>query len=174
MANAFEALKEPKSVGTKSVAIPATEIVNMELLVDFNRVVQESLNKVKDRLDQLNGIIRCDNLPHVHARLHDMKQLSDILVRLILHHPPKSGKLFIYVKSNQLKKEVEPATESSRLHFYEICFHTNSCNEALWQDAHKQDLNECNYICARYSGTFTSALGNADCLLKLTLPGKLF
>lgn len=156
------------------VALKATKLVDEELLVDFNKVVQESLEHEKGPLGQLNAIIRCDKLPHVLARESDMRKMVGCLIHLILLHPPKKSKLFIYLNCNRLNSEVLPVDHSGWLHSYEICFHTNSCNEASWQSAHQQELAECAAICARFSGAFAAAYGHADSLFKLTLPGKLF
>jgi hypothetical protein len=174
MTEVFQAPDDPKTLKAETVALNAIELVDEGLLVDFNKVVQESLDRVKEQLSQLNAIIRCDNLPHVQAKAEDMRQLSNHLVRLILLHPPQKSKLFIYLKCNRFDSEVLPVKTSAWLHSYEICFHTNSCNEASWQSEHQQEIAECAAICAQYSGTFTAAYGHAESLFKLTLPGKLF
>ena len=174
MTDVFQAPDDPKALKAGAVALSAIELVDEGLLVDFNKVVQEALDSAKEHLNQLNAIIRCDNLPHVQAKVEDMRQLSNHLVRLILLHPPQKSKLFIYIKCNRFDSEAMPAKTSAWLHPYEISFHTNSCNEASWQAEHQQELAECAAICAQYSGMFTAAYGHADCLFKLTLPGKLF
>ena len=174
MTDVFQALDNPKTLKAEIVALNAMELVDEGLLVDLNKVVQESLDCVKEQLSQLNAIIRCDNLPHVQAKAEDMKQLSNHLVRLILLHPPQKSKLFIYLKCNRFDSEALPAKTSAWLHPYEICVHTNSCNEASWQTEHQQEIAESAAICARYSGAFTAAHGHAESLFKLTLPGKLF
>jgi len=174
MTDVFQAPDDPKALKAETVALHAMELVDEGLLVDFNKVVQESLDHVRAHLNQLNAIIRCDKLPHVQARAKDMRQLSDHLVRLILLHPPQKSKLFIYLKCNRFDSEAVPVKSSAWLHSYEISFHTNSCNEASWQSEHQQEIAECAAICAQYSGSFTAAYGHADSLFKLTLPGKLF
>jgi len=166
MTDVFQAPDEPK-------ALNAIEWVDAELFVDFNKVVQQSLNHVGDRLHRLNAIIRCDNLPHVHASEKDMEQLCGQLFNLILLYPPQTSKLFIYIKCNRFD-DLQSFGKSNWLHLFEICFHTNSCNEASWQSAHQRELAECAAICKQHSGAFTAAYGHADCLFKLTLPGKLF
>jgi len=174
MTDVFQAPDDPKALKAETVALHAMELVDEGLLVDFNKVVQETLDRVKEHLIQLNAIIRCDKLPYVGAKAEDMRQLSNHLIRLILLHPPQKSKLFIYLKCNRFDSEVLPAKTSAWLHPYEICFHTNSCNEASWQSEHQQEIAECAAICARYSGTFAAAYGHAESLFKLTLPGKLF
>ena len=174
MTSVFQASGEASDAKAEPVVLPASGMVDGDLLVDFNKTVQDSLQTVKARLTQLNVILRCDKLPHVEAGAADMKQLCDKLIHLILHYPPLKSKLFIYIKCNRLDSEMLPASLKGRQHAFEICFHTNSCNDALWQTAHMQELNDCARICAQYAGSFTSAYGHTDCLFKLTLPGKLF
>lgn len=174
MTNVFQAPDEPKSINVGSVAVQAIDMNDGSRLVDFNRILQDFLNEKIARFDQLSASIRCDALPHVYASENDMRQLCELLIHLILPQSPKKSKLFIYIKCHSLENEVLPATASSRLHFYEICFHTNSCNDVTWQATHERVLTECTRICMRNSGSFVFADGCADCLFKLTLPGKLF
>jgi len=166
MTNVFQAPQ-------KQEALKAAGVVNEEVLVDFNKVIQESLDGERVRLNRLNPIIRCDSLPHIQAQEKDMKQLSDHLIHLILLHPPQKSKLFIYIKCNRFN-EVLPVETSGWQHSYEICFHTNGCREASWQAAYEKEIADCAAICTRYAGTFTAAYDHNDCLFKLTLPGKLF
>lgn len=174
MINVFQAPDEPKSLNTTSIAAQAIDVDGGYRFVDFNGIIQDFLNEERARLDRLNAIIRCDALPHVYASENDMRRLCELLIHLLLPRSPKKSKLFIYIKCNSLEKEVLPAIASCRLHFYDICFHTNSCNDVSWQATHERVLTECNRICNRYSGTLVSASGSSDCLFKLTLPGKLF
>ncbi|HYH14665.1 MAG TPA: hypothetical protein VD794_05585 [Flavisolibacter sp.] len=174
MTNVFQAPEGPKTVKADSVVKKSIGLLDDEMLVDLNKVVQESLNCVKPQLEELKAIIRCDGLPHILANATDVRKLSDNLIRFILQHPPRKSKLFIYIKCNRAENELLSADLSGKLDSFEVYFHTNSCNEATWQAAHQEMINECSAICAQYSGSFVAAHGQANCLFKLTLPGKLF
>jgi hypothetical protein len=174
MTDVFQAPQGPKAVHGKPVSTKEAMLVNDELLTDFNKAVQDSLEGERTRLNNLHAIIRCDNLPHVLVKANDLRRLSDCLINLMLQHPPKRSKLFIYLKCNRIDDSVLTTPQTNGLETYEICFHTNSCNEASWHDSHKVDLAECASLCTQYSGAFTYAHGHADGLFKLTLPGKLF
>jgi hypothetical protein len=173
MTSVFQAPEESNAAKAELVTLSVTGLVDEDGLVDLNKIVQESLEGVKKQLTKLSAILRCDKLPHVQAGAADMKQLCDQLVHLILRYPPPKSKLFIYIKCKRLDSDMLSASLTGGQHTFEICFHTNSCNDAFWQTAHVQELNECARMCTQYSGAFASAYGHTDCLFKITLPGKL-
>lgn len=173
MTNVFQAPEGPKTVNAYPVINTEGLLVD-EMLVDLNQVVQEALNAIRTPSEKQKAIIRCDNLPHIHANAKDVRQLIDSLFRMMLHHPPRKSKLFIYIKCNRSDNGINSASLSEELNLFDVYFHTNSCNETSWQAAHQQEISECSAICVQYSGSFVAAYGQADCLFKLTLPGKLF
>ena len=161
------------SAKVSPVANKAIGLGGNELLVNFNLVIQEALGKVESYIDKGKAIIRCDNLPHVLGEEEEMKLLSNNLIDFILQHPPEKSKLFIYIKCSRTESGDAKSEILDGLHQYEICFHTNSCNEPLWQECNQEQIAQCEVICKKYYGSFTCAFGNADSLFKLSLFGKL-
>lgn len=158
----------------KRVGHVAPALVSMdEQFVNLTTIVQGVLEAVQRPPDQQKIILRCDTLPLVEADALDMQQLSNTLLNCILEHPPRRGKLFIYIKCNRANSEHLLTPTTGDIHHYEICFHTNSSNEPGWHEAHLQALELCEAICSRYNGLFSFADSSAACLFQLTLPGKL-
>lgn len=158
----------------KRVGHAAPALVSMdEQFVNLTTIVQGVLEAVQRPPDQLKIIVRCDTLPHIEADAQDMLQLSNLLLACILEHPPQKGKLFIYIKCNRSDSETLLTSDSGGFQYYEIYFHTNSCNEPGWHEAHLQELKLCEAICSRYNGLFTFADSSTAYLFQLTLPGKL-
>jgi hypothetical protein len=156
------------------VVVEATGLNGNELLVDLNKVVQEALTKAEGCLDKGKTIIRCDKLPHVVGEEKELGQFCNQLIDIILQHPPQNSKIFIYIKCIRAESKSMQLESITGLPMYEICFHTNSCNEPLWQVPNQEQLLQCAAVCKKYNGSFVSALGTRDYLFKLTLPGKLF
>lgn len=142
--------------------------------LSLNEVLKESLKKAQAVVDHLQLVVRCESLPQVNGSRHEMIQLFDDLLSMILNHPPNALRLFLYVYCEEESNEVIDLTLTGSNKRYCIKFHTNITTHESWKLMHSQTLSNCRYILSRHNGTLVvNDISNAGCLFSISLPGKI-
>jgi K+-sensing histidine kinase KdpD len=136
--------------------------------LSLNDVFKESLKKAQAQVDNLQLIIRCENLPLIKADEEEMVKLFDDLLGMILNHAPNGSKLFLYVDCE------ENINEPKEEKHYLIKFHTNITTHENWKLVNSQALVNCRLILSRHNGTLVvNDVSNTGCLFSFSLPGKI-
>lgn len=136
--------------------------------LSLNDIFRESMKKAQAQVDNLQVIVRCENLPQVHGSRNEMLQLFDNLLGMILNHPPRNSKLFLYVDCE------EAETGSNNEKQYTIKFNTNIDTHENWKVINSQALVNCRQILSTHHGTLVvNNISSSGCLFILSLPGKM-
>lgn len=140
-------------------------------LVDLNKVVQQILEEQQSGVSQ--AIIRCDALPLVQGRSPEVLSLFRELITLILGHPPRNSKLFIYLKCEHKATDIIDMTVPEGYAEHELCFYTNSNITPEWEQSNNDTLARCQQLTRESKGflNWQTAPG-AGCLFMIHLPGK--
>lgn len=142
-------------------------------LVDLNRVVRQIFEDQKQTVSQLQSIIRCDVLPLVQGPAQTFLLLFGRLIALILSHPPRNSKLFIYLKCDRKASDVMDLTLPEGFLHHELSFYTNSNITPEWEKVNTDTLARCQQLAHDSGGTMSwQTAPGAGCLFSLTLPGK--
>ncbi len=142
--------------------------------VDLNKLTQRIFELNKARLDKLQAIIRCDNLPSVEGDETHWFDLFQNLIVIIIEHPPQGSKLFIYIKCGKVKDDVTDLTVTNNVQRFEICFYTNNSDNEPDSETNIAQLKRCADICIENKSSLVyHELKNAGCLFTLNLWGKL-
>lgn len=150
-----------------------SEVLCVGGLVDLNRVIRQTLEDQKQKVTQLQTIIRCDVLPLVQGPAQVFLLLFGKMVTLILDHPPRNSKLFIYLKCDKKAPDVLDLSLPEGFMRHELCFYTNSNITPEWEEANSDTLARCQQL-AHDSGVAISwqTAPGAGSLFTLSLPGK--
>lgn len=137
--------------------------------VSLNEILKECLKKAQARVDNLQLIVRCENLPKVLATREEMMQLFDDMLAVILNHRQLAARsLFLYVDCEEDDAGMGPHKQ------YCIKFHTNITTDEHWKLGSMQTLSNCRKILSKYNGTLAvNDISSAGCLFSLSLPGKI-
>ena len=142
-------------------------------LVDLNRVVRQTFEDQKQAVAQLQTIIRCDALPLVQGPAQTFLLLFGRLIALILSHPPRNSKLFIYLKCDKKATDIIDLSLPDGFMHHELGFYTNSNITPEWETVHIDTLARCQQLAQDSGGAMSwQTAPGAGCLFSLTLPGK--
>lgn len=142
-------------------------------LVDLNRVVRQTFEDQKQRVTQLQTIIRCDALPLVQGHTQIFLMLFGKLVALILDHPPRNSKLFIYLKCDKKATDVIDLSLPEGFMHHELGFYTNSNITPEWEKVNSDTLARCQQLAHESGATMSwQTAPGAGCLFTVILPGK--
>jgi hypothetical protein len=94
--------------------------------IDLNGIVAGVIAASKERLMELQAIVRQDELAPARGEEHDLRVLFTDLLEIILNHPPQNGKLFIYIRSVQN----DPASDNKMV---TVSIHTNTDYHPEWE-----------------------------------------
>lgn len=134
--------------------------------IDLNGIVAEVIAASKERLTELQAIVRQDELGPARGEENDISLLFTCLLEIILYHPPQNGKLFIYIRSVQN----DPAADHKMV---TVSMHTNTNNHPEWENLYAEALSHCGNLCKKYGGSFIYHLvSNTSCLFTINLQGK--
>lgn len=137
-------------------------------ILSLNDVFKESMKKAQAALNSFQMIVRCENLPQIRGNYAEMLQLFDNLLKMILNHPPKNSKLFLYVDC-----EEDNQKKNGEKHFI-IKFNTNIDKQENWKVINSQALVNCKQILAAHNGSLVvNNLSSTGCLFIVSLPGKM-
>jgi hypothetical protein len=146
--------------------VPYTENVEKPN-VSLAELLSDSFQKRKNEIKSLNAIIRCEHLPVIKGDKKQLGRLFDNLIDIILKHPPKTSRLFLYVDCVQERESYKKGYRTL------IKFITNVIIEKNWKDKHADLLMDSNQIITSVNGTFSiTSQENKGCLFTITLPGK--
>jgi hypothetical protein len=133
---------------------------------DLNNIIRDVLEEAKADLLQMQAIVRHDQLPPVRGNETNLYLLFSNLVKMILQHPPREGKLFIYIRA----ADKDPASVDRKV---TISIHTNTFYDLNWENTHAAVLLECGNLCKYCAGDFIYHLvSNTSCLFTINLQGK--
>lgn len=143
-------------------------------LTDLNRLVQQVFEEHQQRVAQMQTIVRCDTLPLVQVGEQSLLALFRNIVGLVLEHPPRNSKLFIYIKCERKATDIIDMTIPDGFIQYEIRFYTNSNNSPDWQKVNIDTLALSEQLSSESKGVLEfPAIRNAGYLFTLNLPGKI-
>jgi light-regulated signal transduction histidine kinase (bacteriophytochrome) len=142
-------------------------------LLSLNDVLRESLKKVQAKVDNLQLIVRCENLPQIKTSSGDLPTLFDDLLGMILNHPPTSSKLFLYIDCEEETTDLIDMPLEEGFKRYIIKFFTNVHTHENWKLVNSQTLVNCRQILSNHNGTLVvNDISSTGCLFSVTLPGK--
>jgi hypothetical protein len=134
--------------------------------IDLNGIVAGVIAAKKDRLMQLQALVRQDELGPARGDEQDLRVLFSSLLEIILNHPPQSCKLFIYIRS----VHNDPASDDKMV---TVSIHTNTDYHPDWANMYAAVLSQCGSVCEKYGGGFIYHLvSNTSCLFTINLQGK--
>jgi hypothetical protein len=143
-------------------------------LTDLNRLAQQVFEEHQPRVAQLQTIVRCDTLPLVQGGEQCLLTLFRNAVGLVLEHPPRNSKLFIYIKCERKATDVIDLSIPDGFIEYEIRFYTNSNTSTDWEKVNIETLALCEQLSSESKGVLEfPAARNAGYLFTLNLPGKI-
>lgn len=138
-------------------------------MLSLNEIFRESMRKAQAEVDNLQVIVRCENLPKIEGNQKEMMQLFDNLLSMILNHPPKNSKLFLYVDCEEDEENSKNAEKR-----YIIKFNTNIAAHEDWKVINSQALINCRQILSGHNGSLVvNHINSTGCLFILSLPGKM-
>lgn len=136
--------------------------------LSLNEIFRESMKKAQAKAENLQVIVRCENLPQVYGCHNDMLQLFDNLLSMILHHSPNNSRLFLYV---DCEEKYDSENKEKR---YMIKFNTNIDTHENWKVINSQALVNCKQILAAHNGSLVvNNISSTGCLFIVSLPGKI-
>jgi len=142
-------------------------------VLSLNQVLKESLRKAQKQVDNLQLIIRCEELPHITATHDEIVRLFDDLLGMILNHAPKSSRLFLYVDCEEETGDTIDLSVEEGIKRYLIKFNTNISTHDNWKLVNSQALVNCKQILSRHNGNLiVNDISSTGCLFLLSLPGK--
>lgn len=138
----------------------------------LNQVFKESLKKAQARADDLQMIVRCQNLPQIKGNPAEMVQLFDMLLAMILNNPPQNSKLYLYVDCEEDDIDtIDSRFEGAKQ--YLIKFYTNITTHDHWKVLNSQSLINCKQILSGHHGNLVvNNISSTGCLFTISLPGK--
>lgn len=141
-------------------------------MLSLNQIFKESLKKAQSQADDLQIIVRCQNLPRINGSHAEIVQLFDMLLAMILNNPPQNSKLYLYVDCE------EDNVDRIDSHFegvkqYLIKFYTNITIHDHWKVLNSQSLINCKQILSNLHGNLVvNNISSTGCLFTISLPGK--
>lgn len=148
--------------------------VNFPSLISLSDVFRESLKKVQAEVTNLQLIVRCETLPKIKADQEEMVKLFCKLLGMILNHPPKASKLFLYLDCDADNSDVIDMSLEDGYKRYIIKFFTNVHTHENWKLVNSPSLAHCRQILSNYHGTLVvNDISSTGCLFSVSLPGKI-
>lgn len=136
--------------------------LSLAKLADLNMVTQQVCSQLSEKFSQSGAVIRCDDLPQVHAN-DDISSVFVHVVNMILSSSLNGSKLLIHIKA--------AGTTNEGLAQIDIC--TSSKLSPDWQLQQVSHLEECMGICHRNGGIFSyNTSPKAATLFSVALPPK--
>lgn len=136
--------------------------------LDLNDVFKASMKKAQEEMKNLKVIVRCESLPQIEGSYQAMLKLFDHLLSMIVQHPPKNSRLFLYVDCE------EDTNDCNGQKHYLIKFNTNIAVAENWKLINSHILINCRQILSNHNGTLmVNNISNAGCLFIVSLPGKI-
>jgi hypothetical protein len=173
MSNPLIASLEDHRHGATSERKANSEELCVGGLVDLNRVARQTFEDQKQRVAQLQTIIRCDALPLVQAPAQLFLLLFGKMVSLILDYPPRNSKLFIYLKCEKKAADVIDLSLPEGFMHHELSFYTNSHITPGWEQVNRDTLARCQQLAHDCGATISwQTAPGAGGLFTVTLPGK--
>jgi hypothetical protein len=147
-------------------AVPYAQISFLSL----NDLFNERMRKAQAEFNHAGLVVRCDCLPQINGFREEIIRLFDLLISMILNHPTKPAKLFLYVDCEENK---EAGKQQTDLFNYLIKIHTNLTTDDNWKAQNREALAACERILILHKGSFAvHNISNTGCLFSITLPGK--
>lgn len=140
---------------------------------DLNTVMQQVLARHKSEIEQLNIIVRCENLPPVTVNESTLLQVISALVRSIVNLPAGTCRQYLYINCAQAAAAV-PNPELLQIPTgYKVQFHTNIGATPEWQMTHEKSWEACTALLNAEGGNLViNDIKNTGCIFSLFLPGK--
>jgi hypothetical protein len=103
-----------------------------------------------------------------------MVKLFDDLLGMILNHPPRASRLFLYVDCEEGYSDVIDMNVEKGFERYIIKFHTNVTTHDNWKLVNSQTLVNCRQILSKYNANLAvNEISKTGCLFSLSLQGKI-
>ena len=133
----------------------------------LNEVFKASMKKAQEEVKNLQVIVRCESLPQIEGSYQQMLMLFDHLLSIIIKHPPKNSRLFLYV---DCEEETNDCDNEKR---FFIKFNTNAAVPENWKVMNSQAFIICRQILSNHNGTLiVNNISSTGCLFIVSLPGK--
>jgi len=141
-------------------------------MLSLNYVFKESMKKSQAQANNLQIIVRCENLPYIKGSHIEIARLFDMLLDMILGNPPHNSKLYLYVGCEEDTTDIiDTRFEGSRQ--YLIKFYTNCATHEHWKVLNSQSLINCKQILSNHHGNLVvNNISSTGCLFTIALPGK--
>ena len=174
MNNALISLPEDDThYSAGSISHPLSDQLHNEP-TNLNEVVQENLIALKQKIENLQAIIRYDSLPIVKGEKIELSKLFNKLFNSIIDHPPVDNKLFIYIRSEKQKNEELDLFVPEGYLLYHVSIYTNIKTDSNWEQLHKHDIEASIDIVKTIKGKFNyNQIANTGCLYNIELFGKI-
>ena len=141
-------------------------------VLSLNQVFKESIKKAEAQADDLQMIVRCQNLPQIKGNYSEIVQLFDMLLAMILNNPPQHSKLYLYVDCEEDNVDmIDSHFEGAKQ--YLVKFYTNITTHDHWKVLNSQSLINCKQILSNLHGNLVvNNISSTGCLFTISLPGK--
>jgi hypothetical protein len=137
--------------------------------LSLNDLFNERMRKAEAEFEHAGLVVRCECLPQISGYREEMTRLFDSLISMILNHPSKPAKLFLYVDCEENKE----GKQQPDLFNYLIKIHTNLTTNDYWKAQNREALAACERILILHKGSFAAHnISNTGCLFSISLPGK--
>jgi hypothetical protein len=138
--------------------------------LSLNDLFNERMRKAEAEFEHAGLVVRCECLPQISGYREEMTRLFDSLISMILNHPSKPAKLFLYVDCEENR---EVGKQQPDLFNYQIKIHTNLTTNDYWKAQNREALAACERILILHKGSFAAHnISNTGCLFSISLPGK--
>jgi hypothetical protein len=142
--------------------------------VNLNEVVHNNLVARRQKIEDLQAIIRYDALPVIKGDALMVSKTFSMILNSILDHPPAGTKLFIYIKCEKEKSEIMDLSLGKDFQYFALSIFTNITTDAHWHQAQQQHVEDIKTAIHQLFGSFNChAITNTGCLYHMVLPGKL-
>ena len=141
-------------------------------VLSLNQVFKESIKKAQAQADDLQMIVRCQNLPQIKGNYSEIVQLFDMLLAMILNNPPQHSKLYLYVDCEEDNVDmIDSHFEGAKQ--YLVKFYTNITTHDHWKVLNSQSLINCKQILSNHHGNLVvNNISSTGCLFTISLRGK--
>lgn len=149
-----------------SGTVPSTQLSFLSL----NDLFNERMRNAQAECEHTGLVVRCECLPQISGYREEMIRLFDSLISMILNHPSRPAKLFLYVDCDENKETGKQLTDPIN---YLIKIHTNLTTNDNWKIQNREGLSACERILILHKGSFAvHNISNTGCLFSISLPGK--
>ena len=145
------------------------EILSPVQAVSINQVVQSAIRDLQQQKSQQQIILRCETLPVIEARPHQVFEFFRSLFSIIFQEPPTGSKLFLYIDCRE--RQENSNGNLMELRTYEVLISSNIAAAQQWQPRHQHTLARCHELATRMGGRLEVNTGGS--LFLISLQGKL-